>query len=40
MTVPIVFATLFLTMLTCGPLNAMIEFFAYRPLRTRLAWPR
>src|SRR5207237_1344885 len=31
--VPIVFATLLLTMATCGGLNAMIEFFAYRPLR-------
>src|SRR5436305_13759945 len=31
--VPIVFATLVLTMITCGALNAMIEFFAYRPLR-------
>jgi branched-chain amino acid transport system permease protein len=30
----IVFATLVLTMLTCGALNAMIEFLAYRPLRS------
>jgi len=29
----IVIATLILTMATCGLLNAMIEFFAYRPLR-------
>jgi branched-chain amino acid transport system permease protein len=29
----IVFAVLILTMLTCGLLNAMIEFIAYRPLR-------
>jgi branched-chain amino acid transport system permease protein len=31
--VPIVFATLLLAMLTCGLLNAVIEFVAYRPLR-------
>jgi branched-chain amino acid transport system permease protein len=31
--VPIVFATLILTMLACGLLNATIEFIAYRPLR-------
>jgi branched-chain amino acid transport system permease protein len=31
--VPIVFATLILTMLACGVLNAAIEFVAYRPLR-------
>jgi branched-chain amino acid transport system permease protein len=30
----IVIATLILTMLTCGALNAMIEFLAYRPLRS------
>jgi branched-chain amino acid transport system permease protein len=30
----IVIGTLILTMLTCGALNAMIEFFAYRPLRS------
>ncbi len=35
-TVPIVFATLILSMLTCGLLNATIEFVAYRPLRERL----
>src|SRR5437868_9057137 len=32
-TVPIVFATLVLSMLACGLLNAAIEFIAYRPLR-------
>jgi branched-chain amino acid transport system permease protein len=32
-TVPIVLATLALTMLACGLLNATIEFIAYRPLR-------
>jgi branched-chain amino acid transport system permease protein len=32
-TVPIVIATLLLTMLACGLLNATIEFVAYRPLR-------
>ena len=32
-TVPIVFATLILSMLACGLLNATIEFVAYRPLR-------
>jgi branched-chain amino acid transport system permease protein len=32
-TVLIVFATLVLTMLTCGSINAAIEFVAYRPLR-------
>jgi branched-chain amino acid transport system permease protein len=32
--IPIVFATLLLTMLTCGALNATIEFIAYRPLRS------
>ena len=32
--VPIVFATLILTMLACGLLNATIEFIAYRPLRS------
>ncbi|MGZ4338416.1 MAG: branched-chain amino acid ABC transporter permease, partial [Gaiellaceae bacterium] len=32
-TVPIVFATLLLSMLACGALNATIEFIAYRPLR-------
>ncbi|MFL5929499.1 MAG: branched-chain amino acid ABC transporter permease [Gaiellaceae bacterium] len=32
-TVPIIFATLLITMLTCGLLNASIEFIAYRPLR-------
>ena len=31
--VPIVFATLLLSMLACGVLNAAIEFIAYRPLR-------
>jgi branched-chain amino acid transport system permease protein len=31
--VPIVFATLVLSMLSCGFLNAVIEFVAYRPLR-------
>jgi branched-chain amino acid transport system permease protein len=31
--VPIVFATLILSMLTCGLINATIEFVAYRPLR-------
>ncbi len=31
--VPIVFATLLLSMLSCGVLNAAIEFVAYRPLR-------
>jgi branched-chain amino acid transport system permease protein len=31
--VPIVIATLILTMLACGLLNATIEFIAYRPLR-------
>jgi branched-chain amino acid transport system permease protein len=31
--VPIVFATLLLSMLTCGAINAAIEFIAYRPLR-------
>jgi branched-chain amino acid transport system permease protein len=31
--VPIVFATLLLSMLTCGAINATIEFIAYRPLR-------
>jgi len=31
--VPIVFATLLLTMLVCGAINATIEFVAYRPLR-------
>ena len=31
--VPIVFATLILSMLACGVLNATIEFIAYRPLR-------
>jgi branched-chain amino acid transport system permease protein len=33
-TIPIVIATLVLTMLTCGLLNATIEFVAYRPLRS------
>jgi branched-chain amino acid transport system permease protein len=32
--VPIVFATLLLAMLSCGLLNATIEFIAYRPLRS------
>jgi len=32
-TVPIIFGTLLITMLTCGILNASIEFIAYRPLR-------
>jgi branched-chain amino acid transport system permease protein len=32
-TIPIIFATLVITMLTCGLLNASIEFIAYRPLR-------
>jgi branched-chain amino acid transport system permease protein len=32
--VPIVFATLILSMLSCGVLNAVIEFVAYRPLRS------
>jgi branched-chain amino acid transport system permease protein len=32
-TIPIVFVTLLLTMLTCGAINAAIEFVAYRPLR-------
>jgi branched-chain amino acid transport system permease protein len=31
--VPIVFATLLLSMLACGTINATIEFIAYRPLR-------
>jgi branched-chain amino acid transport system permease protein len=31
--VPIVFGTLLLSMLSCGVLNAAIEFVAYRPLR-------
>jgi branched-chain amino acid transport system permease protein len=31
--VPIVFATLVITMLSCGMINAAIEFIAYRPLR-------
>jgi len=31
--VPIVFATLLLSMLACGAINATIEFIAYRPLR-------
>jgi branched-chain amino acid transport system permease protein len=31
--VPIVFATLILSMLSCGLINATIEFIAYRPLR-------
>jgi len=31
---PIVFATLLLAMLTCGIINASIEFIAYRPLRS------
>ena len=31
--VPIVFATLLLSMLSCGLINAAIEFVAYRPLR-------
>jgi branched-chain amino acid transport system permease protein len=37
--IPIVLATLILSMLTCGVLNAVIEIVAYRPLRgkTRLA---
>jgi branched-chain amino acid transport system permease protein len=33
MTIPVVIATLILTMLACGLLNATIEFVAYRPLR-------
>jgi branched-chain amino acid transport system permease protein len=32
--VPIVFATLILSMLSCGLINAAIEFVAYRPLRS------
>jgi branched-chain amino acid transport system permease protein len=32
--VPIVFAVLLLSMLSCGVLNAVIEFVAYRPLRS------
>jgi branched-chain amino acid transport system permease protein len=32
-TILIVFATLVITMLSCGLLNALIEFVAYRPLR-------
>jgi branched-chain amino acid transport system permease protein len=32
--VPIVFATLILSMVSCGVLNAVIEFVAYRPLRS------
>jgi branched-chain amino acid transport system permease protein len=32
--VPIVIATLFLSMLSCGVLNATIEFIAYKPLRS------
>jgi branched-chain amino acid transport system permease protein len=32
-TIPIIFGTLLITMLTCGLLNASIEFIAYRPLR-------
>jgi branched-chain amino acid transport system permease protein len=31
--VPIIFATLLLAMLSCGVINATIEFIAYRPLR-------
>ena len=34
MIIPIVFATLILSMLSCGVLNAVIEFVAYRPLRS------
>ncbi len=30
----VIIGVLFLTMATCGALNAMIEFFAYRPLRS------
>jgi branched-chain amino acid transport system permease protein len=33
-TVPILFAVLLLSMLSCGALNAGIEFIAYRPLRS------
>jgi branched-chain amino acid transport system permease protein len=33
-TVPILFAVLLLSMLSCGVLNAGIEFIAYRPLRS------
>jgi branched-chain amino acid transport system permease protein len=33
MTIPIVFATMVLTMAVCGAINATIEFVAYRPLR-------
>jgi branched-chain amino acid transport system permease protein len=32
--IPVIIGTMFLTMLTCGALNAMIEFLAYRPLRS------
>jgi branched-chain amino acid transport system permease protein len=32
--IPIVFATLILSMLACGAINATIEFVAYRPLRS------
>ena len=34
MLVLVIIGTLALTMATCGALNAMIEFFAYRPLRS------
>ena len=34
MIIPIVFATLILSMLSCGVINASIEFIAYRPLRS------
>ena len=36
-TVPIFFVTLVLAMLSCGSINATIEFVAYRPLRQRAA---
>ena len=32
--IPIIIGTMALTMATCGALNATIEFFAYRPLRS------
>ena len=32
--IPVIIGTMLLTMLTCGALNAMIEFLAYRPLRS------
>ncbi len=32
--IPVIIGVMFLTMVTCGALNAMIEFFAYKPLRS------